>query len=82
MPRLLQTAERPVDRRVADAVEAGALESGEDLVAVRLAPRDHRQHRQLEHAFEELGLIHTILLCRVARLEEQINVTRGAPRRT
>src|SRR5690242_21700801 len=66
MSRLLEAPQRPVDRRVADAVEACALEGREDLVAVGLPPRDHRQHRQLEHAFEELSLIHTILRCRVA----------------
>ena len=60
MAGLLEAAKRSVDRRVTDAVEACASEGREDLVPVGLAPCNHRQHRQLEHAFEELGLIHTL----------------------
>ena len=66
MPRLLQPAQRPVHGRIADSVESRTLKRRQDLVPIRLTPRDDRQHGQLEDTFEELRLIHTTLFCTVA----------------
>ena len=47
------------------------VEGREDLVPVCLAFGDDGQHGQFEHPFEELCLIHTTLVSRVARMEYQ-----------
>jgi hypothetical protein len=51
---LLEPAQRPVDRGVADPVESRLFERGKDLVAVCLASDDHGEHGDVEGTLEEL----------------------------
>ena len=50
----VQPAQGAVDRGVADLLETGIPQGSHDVVAVGVAGGEHRQHRKVEHSFEEL----------------------------